>query len=158
MARTLEEGCVAGIDPHKRTLTVTVLDGRGGVLGTRTFKVSGDGHRSMTAWAALLGDVRVWGVEGASSLGRHTAVFLGEADFDVRDVCPTRTAEQARRRRQGKPTTSTRNASPAKSSRTTIFRQRSSALSAPLAPTRRMTKCRCGTRPDDRCSRRVNTC
>lgn len=102
MARTLEEGCVAGIDPHKRTLTVTVLDGRGGVLGTRTFKVSGDGHRSMTAWAALLGDVRVWGVEGASSLGRHTAVFLGEADFDVRDVCPTRTAEQARRRRQGK--------------------------------------------------------
>ena len=102
MNRTLNEGCVAGVDPHKRTLTVTILDSRGGLLGTRTFKVSGEGHRSMTAWADQLGTVRVWGVEGASSLGRHTAVFLGEAGFDVRDVCPTRTAEQARRRRQGK--------------------------------------------------------
>jgi len=100
--RTTEVGLVAGIDPHKRTLTVTVLDERGGALGTRTFKVSGDGHRAMCAWAADLGPVRTWGVEGASALGRHTAVFLGEAGFDVRDVCPTRTAEQARRRRQGK--------------------------------------------------------
>lgn len=79
-----------------------ILDGRGGVLGTRTFKVSGDGHRAMTAWAGELGQVRTWGVEGASSLGRHTAVFLGEVGFGVRDVCPTRIAEQARRRRQGK--------------------------------------------------------
>ena len=102
MQRTTEVGLVAGIDPHKRTLTVTVLDERGGALGTRTFKVSGDGHRAMCAWAADLGPVRTWGVEGASALGRHTAVFLGEAGFDVRDVCPTRTAEQARRRRQGK--------------------------------------------------------
>ena len=29
-------------------------------------------------WAAELSQVRTWGVEGASSLGRHTAVFLGE--------------------------------------------------------------------------------
>jgi len=43
-----------------------------------------------------------WGVEGASGLGRHTAVFLCERGYDVRDVCPTRTAEQSRRRRQGK--------------------------------------------------------
>jgi transposase len=93
---------VAGIDPHKKTLSVTVLDERGGVLGTRTFKVSGDGHRAMDAWAAEFGPVARWGVEGASALGRHTAVFLAEAGYDVRDVCPTRTAEQARRRRQGK--------------------------------------------------------
>ena len=60
MNRTLNEGCVAGVDPHKRTLTVTILDSRGGLLGTRTFKVSGEGHRSMTAWADQLGTVRVW--------------------------------------------------------------------------------------------------
>lgn len=29
-------------------------------------------------------------------------MFLAEAGYDVRDVCPTRTAEQARRRRQGR--------------------------------------------------------
>ena len=35
-------------------------------------------------------------------IGRHTAMFLIERGVDVRDVCPTRTAEQARRRQQGK--------------------------------------------------------
>ena len=97
-----DEGKVAGIDPHKRTLTVTVLDERGGTLGTRSFKVSGDGHRAMETWVAEFGPLARVGVEGASALGRHTAVFLCERGYDVRDVCPTRTAEQARRRRQGK--------------------------------------------------------
>ena len=40
-------GNVVGSDPHKRTVTTTVLDGRGGVLGTAHYKVSGDGHRAM---------------------------------------------------------------------------------------------------------------
>lgn len=95
-------GNVAGIDPHKRTLTVTVLDERGGTLGTRSFKVSGEGHRAMEVWATEFGPLMRIGVEGASALGRHTSVFLCERGYDVRDVCPTRTAEQARRRRQGK--------------------------------------------------------
>jgi hypothetical protein len=30
-----------GIDPHKKTLTATVLDGRGGTVATASFKVSG---------------------------------------------------------------------------------------------------------------------
>lgn len=47
----------AGIDPHKRTRSVTVLDARGGVLGTRTRKVSGEGHRSMDARAHGFGPV-----------------------------------------------------------------------------------------------------
>ncbi len=91
-----------GIDPHKKTLTASVLDRRGGTVATETFKVSGVGHRALEDWATSFGDVRRWGVEGASSLGRHTAVFLIERGHDVRDVCPTRTAEQSRRRRQGK--------------------------------------------------------
>jgi transposase len=91
-----------GIDPHKKTLTATVLDCRGGTVATATFKVSGVGHRAMEQWATGFGPVRRWGIEGASSLGRHTAVFLIERGHDVRDVCPTRTAEQSRRRRQGK--------------------------------------------------------
>jgi hypothetical protein len=45
-----EAGNVFGADPHKRTVTATVLDERGGVLGTETFRVSGDGHRAMEAW------------------------------------------------------------------------------------------------------------
>jgi transposase len=91
-----------GIDPHKKTLTATVLDGRGGMVATASFKVSGVGHRALEEWATGFGAVRRWGIENASGLGRHTAIFLIERGCDVRDVCPTRTAEQSRKRRQGK--------------------------------------------------------
>jgi transposase len=91
-----------GIDPHKKTLTATVLDGRGGTMATASFKVSGVGHRALLEWATGFGTVRRWGIENASGLGRHTAMFLIERGCDVRDVCPTRTAEQSRKRRQGK--------------------------------------------------------
>jgi transposase len=91
-----------GIDPHKKTLTATVLDGRGGTVATASFKVSGVGHRTLVEWATSFGPVRRWGIESASGLGRHTAVFLIEQGHDVRDVCPTRTAEQSRKRREGK--------------------------------------------------------
>jgi transposase len=91
-----------GIDPHKKTLTASVLDGRGGMVATASFKVSGVGHRALVEWATGFGPVRRWGIENASGLGRHTAIFLIERGCDVRDVCPTRTAEQSRKRRQGK--------------------------------------------------------
>ena len=91
-----------GIDPHKKTLTATVLDGRGGTVATASFKVSGVGHRTLVEWATGFGSVRRWGIENASGLGRHTAIFLIEHGHDVRDVCPARTAEQSRKRRQGK--------------------------------------------------------
>jgi len=97
-----EDGNVFGADPHKRTLTASVVDVRGGVLGTATFKVSGDGHRAMEEWALSFGPVTRWGIEGASGLGRHTAMFLVGRGHDVRDVCPNRTNDRARRRREGK--------------------------------------------------------
>jgi transposase len=101
---TMEEGGEndVGIDPHKKTLTATVLDRRGGTVATASFKVSGVGHRALVEWATGFGPVRRWGIENASGLGRHTAIFLIERGQDVRDVCPTRTAEQSRKRRQGK--------------------------------------------------------
>jgi hypothetical protein len=48
---------IFGADPHKHTLTATVLDCRGGVLGARSFKVPGEGHRAMEAWALSFGPV-----------------------------------------------------------------------------------------------------
>ncbi|HTW08490.1 MAG TPA: transposase [Acidimicrobiales bacterium] len=96
------QGNDVGVDPHKRTSTATVLDSRGAVMGTRSFSVSGDGHRQLETWATSHGRVRRWGIEGASGLGRHTTVFLVRHGHDVRDVNPDRTAEQSRKRRQGK--------------------------------------------------------
>ncbi len=97
------QGNIVGIDPHKRTLSATVMDDRGGTLATEHFKVSGLGHRELEAWAISFGPVVRWGVEGASGLGHNTATFLTDQGHDVRDVCPTRTSERTRRRRrQGK--------------------------------------------------------
>jgi transposase len=95
-------GNIVGIDPHKRTLSATVLDGRGGLLDQKHFRVSGDGHRALEEWADAFGAVGRWGVEGASGVGRHTALFLCERGHDVRDVSPARTNDRARGRRQGK--------------------------------------------------------
>jgi hypothetical protein len=95
-------GNIAGADPHRKTVSVTVLDPRGGVLGTKHFKVSGVGHRAMWDWVSRLGPLQRFGRENASGIGRHTATFLIGRGVDVRDVCPPRTAEQARRRREGK--------------------------------------------------------
>jgi transposase len=95
-------GNVVGVDPHKRTLTATVVDPRGGVVASEHFRVSGDGHRALEAWARQFGVIARWGIEGASAWGRHTAIFLVGRGYDVRDVCPNRTGRQDRARQRGK--------------------------------------------------------
>jgi transposase len=95
-------GNVVGIDPHKRTLTATVVDPRGGILASGHFRVSGDGHRALEAWARQFGPVVRFGVEGAAAWGRHTAIFLIRRGHDVRDVCPNRTGRHDRARQRGK--------------------------------------------------------
>lgn len=95
-------GNVVGIDPHKRTLTAIVVDGRGGIVAGEHFRVSGDGHRALEAWALSFGAVARWGVENAAGWGRHTAIYLTGRGHDVRDVCPNRTGRQDRGRQRGK--------------------------------------------------------
>jgi transposase len=95
-------GNVVGIDPHKRTLTATVVDARGGILASAHFRVSGDGHRELEAWARQFGQIARWGIEGSASWGRHTSMFLIGRGYDVRDVCANRTPRSDRARQRGK--------------------------------------------------------
>ena len=95
-------GNVVGVDPHKRTLTATVVDPRGGILASEHFRVSGEGHRELEAWAEQFGPIARWGIEGSASWGRHTAVFLTGRGHDVRDVCANRTPRHDRARQRGK--------------------------------------------------------
>jgi hypothetical protein len=95
-------GNVVGVDPHKRTLTATIVDPRGGIVASEHFRVSGDGHRALEAWARQFGQIVRWGVEGASGWGRHTAMFLVGRGYDVRDVCANRTPRSDRARQRGK--------------------------------------------------------
>jgi transposase len=95
-------GNVVGIDPHKRTLSAAVVDVRGGIVASEHFRVSGDGHRALEAWARSFGPIARWGIENATGWGRHTAIFLAGRGQDVRDVCPNRTARSDRARQRGK--------------------------------------------------------
>ena len=63
--RAVQGGNVVGIDPHKRQVTATVVDRRGGIVACEHFRVSGDGHRALEVGGAF-GPVRRWGIEGAS--------------------------------------------------------------------------------------------
>src|ERR1700745_1063515 len=71
-----QAGNVGGVDPHKRTLTATVADPRGGIVASEHFPSPGGGHRALEAWARQFGPIVRWGIEGASAWGRHPAVFL----------------------------------------------------------------------------------
>jgi transposase len=95
-------GNVVGVDPHKRTLTASVADARGGILASAHFRVSGEGHRELEAWARQFGQIARWGIEGSASWGRHTAMFLIGRGCDVRDVCANRTPRSDRARQRGK--------------------------------------------------------
>ena len=51
-----------GIDPHKRMLTVSVVEPTGAVLATASFRISGDGHRAMEAFVLGFGPTRLWAI------------------------------------------------------------------------------------------------
>jgi transposase len=89
---------VVGVDPHKHVLSAVALDGRGGRLGQWQGGATGGGIEALRAWAAGCAPGAAWAIEGSNLYGRRLALLLVQAGADVRDVCPTRTAERRRRR------------------------------------------------------------
>ena len=149
-----------GVDPHKKTLTATVLDGRGGTVATASFKVSRVGHRGLVEWAmrvrsgAPLGDRRgEWAgpahrAASSSSNGAMTFVTC------VRRAPPSSPASVVRAR----PTCRTRCASPVRPRPTRTCPRRSSGPPAMPARMRQLSCSLCGTSSDAACSRAASTC
>jgi hypothetical protein len=76
---------IIGVDPHKRSATIEVIDQRERVLGKGRFGTDGDGYQAMLAAGRKHPD-RVWAVEGCNGIGRHVAQRLvadGETVLDV---------------------------------------------------------------------------
>jgi transposase len=76
---------VIGVDPHKLSATIEVLDEREKVLGGGRFGTDRDGYRQMLVAGRRWPD-RVWAVEGCNGIGRHAAQRLvadGETVVDV---------------------------------------------------------------------------
>jgi transposase len=76
---------VIGMDPHKRSATIEIINSREQVLGQGRFGTDRDGYRAMLALGRRHPD-RLWAVEGCNGVGRPLAQRLvadGEPVVDV---------------------------------------------------------------------------
>jgi len=76
---------IIGMDPHKRSATIEVLDPRQQVIGGGRFATDTAGYRDMLV-AGRVWPQRTWAVEGAGGIGKHLAQRLladGEQVVDV---------------------------------------------------------------------------
>ncbi len=94
---------VAGIDPHKNTATIAVLDHRGGMVDNKSFPITEGGIDELLTFllSVELTITRI-GIEGSGFLGRPLVLALAAAGYDVREVQANRTAERRKRRRRAK--------------------------------------------------------
>ena len=77
-----------GVDPHKASLAVAVVDeATGELLERASFPQDRTGLRALEHWAKRFPERR-WAVENAGGLGRHLAVRLAAAGESVVDVPP----------------------------------------------------------------------
>ncbi len=88
------EHIVIGVDPHKLSVTIEVVDDHERKLGHGRFSTDKAGYTAMRAYAKAWPHRR-WAVEGANGVGRPLAQGLLEAGEDVVDV-PAKLAARVR--------------------------------------------------------------
>jgi transposase len=85
---------VIGMDPHKRSATIEIIDDRQTVLFAGRFGTDRDGYKAMLAAGRKFSD-RTWAVEGCNGIGRHIAQRLVADGEPVVDV-PAKLSARAR--------------------------------------------------------------
>ena len=81
-------GVIIGMDPHKRSATIEVIDDESGkMLSKDRFGTDKVGYRQMLLAGREYPD-RVWAVEGCNGIGRHIAQRLLADGQQVIDVPP----------------------------------------------------------------------
>lgn len=91
-----------GIDAHKRSLAVCLVDELGRELAQHEFTNQPRAHRALLAWASKLAPgERRFGIEGSGWVGRGIACFLLGQGESVVDVRGSLTERQRRRLRGG---------------------------------------------------------
>ena len=88
------EHVIIGVDPHKLSATIEVVDRREKLLGAGRFTTDQAGYGAMRVYAKAWPD-RVWAVEGSNGAGRPLAQRLLEAGEQVVDV-PAKLAARVR--------------------------------------------------------------
>jgi transposase len=88
------EQVIIGVDPHKLSATIEVVDQHEQKLGSGRFTTDRAGYAAMRKYASTWPD-RVWAVEGANGVGRPLAQRLLESGEQVVDV-PAKLAARVR--------------------------------------------------------------
>jgi len=88
------EHVIIGVDPHKLSATIEVVDQNERLLGSGRFATDKAGYAAMRTYAKAWPD-RVWAVEGANGVGRPLSQRLLEAGERVLDV-PAKLAARVR--------------------------------------------------------------
>jgi hypothetical protein len=76
---------IIGMDPHKRSATIEIIDDRERILDQGRFGTDRDGYQAMLC-VGRRHPVRTWAIEGCNGIGRHLAQRLvadGETVVDV---------------------------------------------------------------------------
>ena len=96
---SMTDGITGGVDTHLDVHVAAALDGRGALLGTRSFPANAAGYRRLLRWLQSFGTVELVGVEGTGSYGAGlTRHFLAHGVTVVEVDRPNR----QNRRRRGK--------------------------------------------------------
>ena len=85
---------IIGVDPHKLSFTIEVVDHQERLLGSGRFSTDQAGYRAMRSYVKTW-PRRVWAIEGANGAGRPLAQRLVEAGERVVDV-PAKLAARVR--------------------------------------------------------------
>ena len=85
---------IIGMDPHKRSATIEVIDDRAKVLAAGRYGTDKAGYAEMLKAGRKFAD-RVWAVEGCNGVGRHIAHRLVASGETVLDV-PAKLSAQVR--------------------------------------------------------------
>ncbi len=65
-------GVIIGMDPHKRSATIEVIDDRASVLAAGRYGIDKAGYAQMLRAGRRFGE-RVWAIEGCNGAGQHIA-------------------------------------------------------------------------------------
>jgi transposase len=85
---------IIGVDPHKRSATIEVINEREQTIGQGRFGTDRDGYQAMLAAGRRHKD-REWAVEGCNGIGRHVAQRL-VADGEIVVDVPAKVSARAR--------------------------------------------------------------
>lgn len=88
---------IGGMDTHKEVHVAAVIDERGKILETRSFKTTRSDYQKLLTWMCSFGELSKVGVEGTGTYGAGLTRHLGEAGVAVLEV--NRPNRQMRRRR-----------------------------------------------------------